>query len=579
MQKLAVRLSPQPVRPLLERMDPGGWGYDTAAFPGGEIGVVHPPSPRKTLLERTGTGPGLLRLDNGDIIAWSGLPLAEGQRVKLTAARDLPRLAPQLDGVFAAVGWSVEDRKLYVITDFLGLQPVYVGDDGQGGWIAANETKVFPYTPDAASWGAFIALGQSIGRSTATRHAERLRPATVLIVTPEAGSNHPVETSRYWEMPGEGPEPPARDVVEILKENARAYHALAPENVFLLSGGFDSRLLLAALHELGAQNKKALILSHYDEDADLDGKLAARVAQATNTSIDYHHPDRNFFSTTAYLDYIKAIDGGTPNLYLFIAQLASALQHRGAVWEGLIPALALSTLQQVGDGTFDTYAREKFKNGTPAVQIFKPAARRIFLEAFHAEFERTKSLFPDTSHGMWQWIVENRMRNRAGVNPTKVYVNHVTPLMVGASRKLWEAAAPISYQRRQNHAFYLDVFRELSPQLTRIPFISGSVLHRGEAPWLTFRRYKAVQDAWRAVQGRPRVARLLGLEKDMSFTPSRFVEHPALYAEEDDMLDMDVVRRAKTDILLRKQVGKMLFHWHTTRWVHENRLHATLASA
>ncbi|HEY4546363.1 MAG TPA: hypothetical protein VIG90_08085 [Pedomonas sp.] len=588
MQKLAVRLSSQPVRPLLERMDPGGWVYDTAAFPSGEIGVIHAPvthgqGDRTALMQRTNTGPGLIRLENGDIIAWSGLPLAEGQKVKLTAARDLPKLAPELDGVFAAIGWSASEGRLYVITDFLGLQPVYVGDDGQGGWMAANETKVFPYTPDAASWGAFIAFGQSIGRSTATQHAERLRPATVLAITPGLpgveGANRQIETSRYWETPDEGSEPPTRAIVELLKDNTAAYHGLVDDSVFLLSGGFDSRAIFAALHELGVKEKKALILSHYEEDADLDGKLAALVARRTNTPIDYRQPDRDFFSSTAYLDYIDAIDGGTPNLYMFIAQLSSVIQHCGAVWEGLIPPLALRAPLQTGDGSFETFHKTMFKTGGEAVKIFKPSVRTAFRDAFEAEFERTKTFYPNQPHGVWQWVVENRMRNRTGVNPTKVYINHVTPLMVGASRPFWKLAATIPFNRRRDYHYYVDVFRTLTPELTRIPFSSGSVLHRGDAPWLTFKRYKAIQDIWRAVQRRPRLAKLLGLDQEMYFTPSRYVGHAALYREEDDLLDMDVVRRAETDDALREQVGKLLFHWRTTRWVHENRLHETLEAA
>lgn len=596
MQKLALCLdshcqgghpvrSPVSARSMLEIMNPGGWLYDTASFPGGEIGVVHAPAAQTTgnraePLARTGTGPGLMRLDNGDIIAWSGLPLAEGKRVNLSAASDLPALAPTLDGIFAAIGWSAAEQKLYVVNDFLGLQPLYVGDDGAGGWIAATETKAFPYTPDPAGWGAFIILGYPIGRASVTRHAERLRPATVLTVA--AGgqgarlANRQIETSRYWQMPEEGPEPAPEAAAEALTANTAAYQALTDANVCLLSGGFDSRIILAALHKLDVEGRRALILDHSNLDGDLDGKLARQVARRTRTAIHYQRPDAAFFSSRDYLEYVRAIDGSTPNLYLFISQLASTLRGSGAVWEGLIPALALSTLQQVGDGSFDAFAKQKFNTGTPVVQMFRPAAWRSFVDAFHAEFERTRALYPDTAHGMWQWIVENRMRNRAGVNPTKVYANHATPLMVGASRRLWETAAPVPFRRRQDHGFYLDVFRALSPELTRVPFYSGGTMHRGDAPWLAYTACQLTQKGWRAIAGRPRLSRLVRVGEKFGFAPSRFVRHPALYEEEDDTLDMDVVRRAKDDIGLRKVIGKQLFHWRAARWIHEDRLFSTL---
>lgn len=588
MQKLALCLGHRPVRPMLEIMDPGGWTIDAAAFPGGEIGVIHAPvtqtmGDRTQPLVRTKTGPGLLRLENGDIIAWSGLPLGEGQALKLTAARDLPKLAPTLDGIFAAIGWSAAEQKLYVVNDFLGLQPIYAGDDGEGGWMAATETKAFPYTPDPAGWGAFIILGYPIGRASLTQHAERLRPATLMTVAAGMpgieGANRQIETSSYWHMPEEGPEPAPDAAADALKANTAAYQALTDANVCLLSGGFDSRIILAALYKLDVKGRRALILDHSNLDGDLDGKLARQVARRTDTAIQYRQPDAAFFSSREYLEYVRSIDGSTPNLYLFISQLASNLKGSGAVWEGLIPALALSTLQQVGDGSFDAFAKQKFNTGTPAVQVFRPTVWRSFVDAFHAEFERTKSLYPNTAHGMWQWIVENRMRNRAGVNPTKVYANHATPLMVGASRRLWETAAPVPFRRRQDHGFYLDVFRALSPELTQVPFYSGGTMHRGDAPWLAYTACRVSQKGWRAIAARPRLARLVRVGQKFGFAPSRFVRHPSLYEEEDDMLDMDVVRRAREDSELRKVIGKQLFHWRAARWIHEDRLFSTLQEA
>ncbi|MCH8683958.1 hypothetical protein [Pedomonas mirosovicensis] len=561
-------------------MNPGGWTIDTAAFPGGEIGVIHAPSKHTGILAKTGTGPGLMRLENGDIIAWSGLPLAEGRTVKLRAARDLLTLGRGLDGVFSAVGWSAEDGRLYATIDFLGLQPFYYGETPDG-WMAANETKPFPYVPDAAGWGGFIAFGQTIGGSTLAHHAERLRPATALTITPGMpGAPAKVEATRYWQMPDEKPKEPATaDIVATLEANTAAYQALADESVLLLSGGFDSRLILGLLHRLKAENRRALILSHYDEDADLDGRLAAITARLTDTPIEYDHPDRQFFSSGAYLDYIHAIDGGTPNLYMFIAQLSAVLEGRKAVWDGLIPPLALRGPLQTADGALVPFRHERFLTGGAPIRIFKPKVLQDMRDAFQAEFERTKTLFPDSPHGRWQWIVENRMRNRTGVNPTKVYVNHVTPLLVGSSRALWELAATIPFARRRDYQYYIDVFRTLSPELTRVPFSSGGDLHRADAPWHTYQTYALQQKGWRALARRPRLARMVGIANEAAFAPSCFMNSPALYREEDDLLDMDVVRRMETDEALRATNGKLLFHWRTTRWVHENRLHTTLLEA
>ena len=148
--------------------------------------------------------------------------------------------------------------------------------------------------------------------------------------------------------------------------------------------------------------------------------------------------------------------------------------------------------------------------------------------------------------------------------------------MVGASRRLWETAAPVPFPRRRDHGFYLDVFRALSPELTRVPFYSGGVMHRGDAPWLAYTACRVTQKSWRAIAARPRLSRLVRVGEKFGFAPSRFVRHPSLYEEEDDALDMDAVRRAREDSEMRKVIGKQLFHWRAARWIHEDRLFSML---
>ncbi|HLU91937.1 MAG TPA: asparagine synthase-related protein, partial [Pedomonas sp.] len=379
MQKLAVRLGGQPVRPLLDTMNPGGWKADIASFPGGEIGVVHAPDLQTAPLANAGIGPGLLRLDNGDIIAWSGLPLAPNSKLWVPRACDLPNVAPRLDGIFAAIGWSAAEQKLYVVTDFLGLQPLYIGEP-QGRWTAATETKAFPYAPDPAGWGGFITCGHVIGRGSMTLHAERPRPASILTVTPASpasGTRPKVERRCYWQFPAQGAkEPSAEEAVDALLENAAAYQALAEDNVCLLSGGFDSRLILGLLYRMQVEQRRALILSHDDEDADLDGKLARMVARRTRTPVSVYQPDPDYFSTPEYLDYVWAIDGATPNLYLFIAQLSAGLTDTGAIWEGLIPAMAFKSIQRTEEGSFAAFRQQKCQPAPHVIQIFKPWVRQ-----------------------------------------------------------------------------------------------------------------------------------------------------------------------------------------------------------
>src|SRR4029077_9980361 len=101
-----------------------------------------------------------------------------------------------------------------------------------------------------------------------------------------------------------------------------------------------------------------------DEQHDLDGKLASRIARAFNVTVDRRLPRRDFFSTSDYLDYVRPSGLASPSLYLFIAQLSSCLRTRvQAVWDGIFPGCALFPVHQ-HPGAFDAYLRHSARTDT-----------------------------------------------------------------------------------------------------------------------------------------------------------------------------------------------------------------------
>jgi hypothetical protein len=567
MRKFAISVGGK-VSTLLERMNPGGWKTEIAPFEGGELGVAYAPSPEVAshpLLSQS-----IIRLDNGDLIVWSGLPLGADRADVCRRAADIHDLARRLDGAFAAVGWSAGERCLYLASDFLGLQPIYIGESG-GIWQAASETKAFAYVPDPAGWGAFLRCSHPIGRASLTHNAERVEAGTNIRVELAEGGR--LSRERYWQWPAESRIPSHDALLAALEANVAAYHSVAPQAVCLLSGGFDSRLIVGLLRRQGIATR-GLIVSHADENGNQDAKLAQKVAACAGIAAEMRHPDPDFFSSRRYLDYVWAIDGATSNLYLFIAQIQQFLDG-APVWEGLIPAHTLRTVHQPADGGFAAFRGLECAPENERWKIFRPAFRKEMAEAFEAEFARTRAQHPDDSFGMWQWIVENRMRNRTGVNPLKVYANRALPLLAGSSQSFWRAVATLPYEVRQDYRYYLDFFVSVFGDLANIPFDSGGELYGSWRSQPRLAYYRLRSRCYHELNRRPRLKQLLGRGMH-GFKPSRFLQARPLWEEEDDHLDMDFVRAAARDAARARKIAPILFHWRTARWVHENRLYAVL---
>lgn len=572
MQKIALDLSGTSVADMLRAQDPGdGWVMDIEAIGRGQIGVLHRRD--DPAMVRAGIGPGLKRLGD-DIIAFSGLPLDPARIASLSCARDLVTMMPDCDGYFAAVGWSAAEKRLYVVGDFLGLQPLYYQIDANSLRLA-TETKAFPYTPDPAGWGAWMACQYVIGDRTLNRGVARLGVGSTVVIDADRPRWEP---RRYWHWPQVAPQTPDLDaVLEPLRRNLADYAAIVPDATVLVSGGFDSRLIVGLLAESG-RHPPAMGMTHRNQNFDMDHSLAKKVASAAGLKLAVTNPADDFFSTRAYLDYVWANEGATPSLYLYISQLQQFLGGLPGIWEGLIPAHTLRNVHQPAGG-FAAMRREEFlpedhPYWQAAKQIMQPAFYGAMRNDFLALLDRTVAAHDDNDTGTWQLIVENRMRNRTGPNPAKVYAQKTTPLILGTSQALWQAVAPMPHDER-NYRFYLRLMDATFPKLARYPFDSAGELFVGRHARLWGIYYKAHQCFSNTMFARPKIAKLLSAEPFV-WPASRFLEAPAILDEDDPCLNMDALRALRRQGSLPKSIARLLFHWRAARWVHEGRLHATL---
>jgi asparagine synthase (glutamine-hydrolysing) len=390
-----------------------------------------------------------------------------------------------LDGPFAVVMWHDALRRLTIVTDILGMQPLYFHRQ-HGTFALASEVRALTSSavcdadPDPAGWGAFLSFGHTIGDRTLAAGVRRVAPGSVVVYQPDTDT---VSASSYWSWPS--PRLGAVDDSTIDKlgdqivaevRGCLAYH---PRPVVCLSGGYDSRLIVGALDDIG-QRPAILTLAHSDEHADLDGKLALRIARAFDLSVDRRPPRRDFFSTSDYLDYVTASGLASPSLYLFIAQLSSCLRTGiEAVWDGIFPGCALFPVHQ-HPGAFDAYLRRTAHTDTQlwtaARRLFRPDVVMAMEEAFLETLAIERAQYADDESGVSQFVVRNRTRHRIAPNPLQVFSNDVIALAPGLSKSFWEMAAGIPTEMKRGHQVYRRLFERRFPKALDVPAVSGGTI-------------------------------------------------------------------------------------------------------
>jgi hypothetical protein len=520
--------------------------------------------------------------EDGSLLLVSGVPISTRDNVESVidaASRSHdPELLTQLDGAFAAIYWDARKEQLTAVSDFLGLQPFYVACEG-GRVLLASELKgiaaaLQQLDTDPVGWGAFVAMGHCLADTTMLAGVRRFPAAA--IVTWDAGGRKIAER-RYWQWaarPGVGGASTG-DVVGILEREVKSYSLHRAPGTVLLSGGFDSRLLLCVLRRLGYE-PRALSARHPGERLDADGRFACSVAETLGVPCDSRPASAGFFQSGEYLDYLAMQEVSNPAVGLFIAQVSSMIgTELGAVWEGVAPGYALA-FPRIRKPDLGSYLSERVQ---PASSPAQAAARMVFRDAdeMRRQFELVLAAeakeCADGDAGLLRFEARHQMRHRMGHNPLKVYSNHVPCFTPGTSREFWSAAASIPYAAKWNFRFYFDLFREHYPEALRVPFCSMGQLWSDR--WRRDPFYHAARlfpppgtHAAAALLrragigcGTPAIVRrVLGL-----LEPG----HPDLRADQVARL-----RRAEGGGETMRQARRLLFHWQIWRWVLEGRLDA-----
>ncbi len=498
----------------------------------------------------------------GNVLLFTGVPINGPDITEFVDADAAARLFTQYDGAFVGIFWDSQKEVLVVASDCLGMQPLYMRHvDGE--LILVSSTKAVRGEPDLGAWGALISIGHPIGERSLMRGLVRVAPASILTYH---CAKRQLGIHRYWQWPDPSDAWRGYDFLESLERDIHGCAAFGNPGTLLLSGGFDSRLLLFLIKRVGIK-VNALIVAHEDEHDDADGRLATDVATMLGVPFRKAYPPSDFFSSTAYLDYLGASDAGYPSLDLFIAKVASQIADT-AVWDGLVPGFVFMPLHQP-EGGFDAYLRQEIHGPDSPIwraakTLFKREVAQAMQEGFAQDLRAEVARFPRDQYGLARFVIENRSRNRTSMNPLKVYADRAEAFTPGLSKDFMSHAAVIPFEEKRDARFYRRLFARLDQRSLSVPFLSGGELMRGDGRNLAYCRELARSVYYKQ---RTRHPSLFPTARRVATERSAFLDE-RLFEDSGGWLHPQLRERMKSVNASNYAAWKLLFHWKAWQWVH-----------
>jgi len=230
-----------------------------------------------------------------------------------------------LDGAFAAVRFDADADRVEVVSDPFGMQAIYTAERDDRTYFSTCATALARHLSaplDPLGSALFLRAGYQFGPLTNWTGVERLGPA-VSIGFDGGRPRHRV----YW-TPSVDPGVRAMNLertidhcTEALRETLRA-HLSGDERPWAdLTGGFDSRLIAAALASCGMP----FVANTNGDDAHVDVQLAGRVAAAGGIEWHQFALPPGWAPGSSELNEAEAWGDGT----LELVQLAAVLWGHG----------------------------------------------------------------------------------------------------------------------------------------------------------------------------------------------------------------------------------------------------------
>jgi asparagine synthase (glutamine-hydrolysing) len=211
-----------------------------------------------------------------------------------------PAVFRRLNGQYAAAVLDEHDESLLLVSDHVASHPLYYARTTDGDLVFSSNVQSLPFHPDVRTeydgglLAEYFTYRCVFGTETPLVGVRQVPPASVTRFDLATGS---VQSERYWEPVHR---PSDRSYRSLVREFAELFVRVLRERVdpnerygVLLSGGGDSRLLLAALDELDAE----VVALHSNEWENHEADVARRVADTVGVPFRFLHRSPEYQST------------------------------------------------------------------------------------------------------------------------------------------------------------------------------------------------------------------------------------------------------------------------------------------
>ena len=166
--------------------------------------------------------------------------------------------ASKLNGAFIAAIWDIEKRKLWLVNDRMGLYPMYYAQHN-GSFLFASGVRALlahpdlPHKIDPVAIAQFLTFDHVLNDHTLLAGARLMPQGSIMTVADGSYSIRPYSRFNYPEIyPLKKDEDYQEELVFLLRQAVTRQAADDLPKAVMLSGGLDSRVLVACLNEIDA---------------------------------------------------------------------------------------------------------------------------------------------------------------------------------------------------------------------------------------------------------------------------------------------------------------------------------------
>lgn len=385
----------------------------------------------------------------------------------------------RVNGVFAFAYANVETGSVTIGNDRYGYMPLYYYHDSSV-FAFASEVKsllqiVCQKKLDWESLADFFYIGHMMGHKTLFENIHVLNPGETITYAEGKLEKHNYYDFTHTAVLSEA-EVSTEKIATLFIEAVRRRIVKNQPNTLLLSGGFDSRFILGAFHNLNVK-PKLITLEHAEERGGADGALAQQIAHSLGLQVDFRQSRPNFFLSKECLEVFYILDGMIPTWELFIGEVYPELDSSmGRISEGLGLGSALGGGHQRNasiEENVQHFISNRRINRLLLRLILRPkhfqAMDRTFMHRLQSEIAR----IPASENQFMLFIMKHRIRRRIGVNPYQLYASKVEAVTPATDIDFMEYVLTLPRHLRSNHRIYVEMLKKHFPYLTIVPIISG----------------------------------------------------------------------------------------------------------